>query len=121
MEEAERLCQRIVIVDHGKVIADDTLRGLEKQVPPSRRLSVEIEVAALPPAWLPDLRALSGVETAELSGETLSVTLADLERAPAVLAFLSERRQRFSHFRTERADLEDIFLRLTGHTLRDPT
>jgi ABC-2 type transport system ATP-binding protein len=121
MEEAERLCQRIVIVDHGKVIADDTLRGLEKQVPPSRRLSVEIEVAAAPPAWLPDLRALSGVETAELSGETLSVTLADLERAPAVLAFLSERRQRFSHFRTERADLEDIFLRLTGHTLRDPT
>jgi ABC-2 type transport system ATP-binding protein len=119
MEEAERLCQRIVIVDHGKVIADDTLRGLEKAVPPSRVLTVEIEEAASP-AWLPDLRALSGVESAELADQILRVTLADLARAPAVLAFLGERRQRFSHFRTERADLEDIFLQLTGHTLRDP-
>ncbi len=118
MEEAERLCQRIVIVDHGKVIADDTLRGLEKAVPPSRVLMVEIEEAASP-AWLPDLRALAGVEAAELADQTLRVTLADLARAPAVLAFLGERRQRFIHFRTERADLEDIFLRLTGHTLRD--
>jgi ABC-2 type transport system ATP-binding protein len=119
MEEAERLCQRIVIVDHGKVIADDTLRGLEKTVPPSRVLMVEIEEAAAS-AWLPDLRTLAGVESAELADQTLRVTLADLARAPAVLAFLGERRQRFSHFRTERADLEDIFLQLTGHTLRDP-
>ena len=119
MEEAERLCQRIVIVDHGKVIADDTLRGLEKKVPPTRVLTVEIADPGTP-AWLPDLRALAGVEAAELADQTLRVTLADLERAPAVLAFLGERRQRFSHFSTERADLEDIFLRLTGHTLRDP-
>jgi len=119
MEEAERLCQRIVIVDHGKVIADDTLRGLEKAVPPARRLIVEIDSAG-PPAWLPDLRSLGGVESAELADQTLSVTLAELDSAPAVLAFLREKRQRFTHFRTERADLEDIFLQLTGHTLRDP-
>ncbi len=119
MEEAERLCQRIVIVDHGKVIADDTLRGLEKAVPPARRLIVEIDSAGSP-AWLPDLRALGGVESAELADQTLSVTLAELDGAPAVLAFLREKRQRFTHFRTERADLEDIFLQLTGHTLRDP-
>jgi ABC-2 type transport system ATP-binding protein len=119
MEEAERLCQRIVIVDHGKVIADDTLRGLEQATPPARVLTVEIDAAA-PPTWLPDLRGLPGVEAADLADQTLRVTLADLEGAPAVLAFLRDRRQRFTHFSTERADLEDIFLRLTGHTLRDP-
>ena len=122
MEEAERLCQRIVIVDHGVVIADDTLRGLEQARPPTRRLTVELAAPAdgAPPAWLPDLRALAGIESAEISGETLAVTLVDLERVPAVLGFLGERRQRFTHVATERADLEDIFLSLTGHTLRDP-
>jgi ABC-2 type transport system ATP-binding protein len=120
MEEAERLCQRIVIVDHGAVVADDTLRGLERRVPPARQLTVEIEPGGEAPGWLPELRALAGVEAVELADHTLSVTLADLARASAVLAFLDARRQRFTHFRTERADLEDIFLQLTGRTLRDP-
>src|SRR5215510_2869921 len=42
MEEAERLCERIVIVDHGKVVADDTLRGLERRMPPSTRLLIDL-------------------------------------------------------------------------------
>jgi hypothetical protein len=48
------------------------------------------------------------------------VTLDDLTRAPEVLGFLAARRQRFTHFATERVDLEDIFLSLTGRNLRDP-
>ncbi len=118
MEEAERLCQRIVIVDHGKVIADDTLRGLEKLVPAARLLVVELEAADGTP-WLGDLRALACVERAEISDHTLRVTLADLADAPDVLAFLASRQQRFTHFGTERADLEGIFLSLTGRNLRD--
>ena len=42
MEEAERLCDRIVIVDHGRVIANDTVRGLYGLLPASRRLTVEL-------------------------------------------------------------------------------
>jgi ABC-2 type transport system ATP-binding protein len=120
MEEAERLCDRIVIVDHGKVVADDTLRGLEKLAPPTRRLTVALEDSTdAPAAWLEELRRLTGVETAEIAQQNLSVTLDDLARAPGVLAFLAERRQRFTHFATERVDLEDIFLNLTGRHLRD--
>jgi ABC-2 type transport system ATP-binding protein len=118
MEEAERLCDRIVIVDHGKVVADDTLRGLQKLAPPSRRMTVALDEIA-PVAWLPELRALAGVEVAEVTEHELSVTLDDLARAPSVLAFLAERHQRFSHFATERVDLEGIFLSLTGRNLRD--
>jgi ABC-2 type transport system ATP-binding protein len=117
MEEAERLCERIVIVDHGKVIADDTLRGLETLVPPARKLTVDLDSGQS--SWLPELRALAGVEAAAIDDGRLSVTLVDLARAPAVLGFLTERKQPFRHFATERADLESIFLQLTGSKLRD--
>ena len=44
MEEAERLCDRIVIIDHGKVIADDTLQGLHKLLPVTNVLAVELDL-----------------------------------------------------------------------------
>ncbi|MCA9514397.1 MAG: hypothetical protein KC635_05600, partial [Myxococcales bacterium] len=127
MEEAERLCQRIVIVDHGKVIADDDLRGLERRLPESRRLTVDLDVVlardpapdAAAPAWLAELAREPGVEAAAVAAGRLTVDLAELSRAPAVLAFLSAHGQPFTHFATERADLESIFLALTGRTLRD--
>jgi len=43
MEEAERLCDRMVIIDHGKVIADDTLQGLHRLLPVANLLTVELE------------------------------------------------------------------------------
>src|SRR5207248_7919489 len=43
MEEAERLCDRIVIIDHGKVIANDTLRGLYRSLPASNVLVIELD------------------------------------------------------------------------------
>jgi ABC-2 type transport system ATP-binding protein len=43
MEEAERLCDRIVIIDHGKVIADDTLQGLHKLLPVANVLAIELD------------------------------------------------------------------------------
>jgi len=117
MEEAERLCERIVIVDHGKVIADDNLRGLEKLVPPTRTLLVDLDGDGAP--WLAELRAFAGVEGADVGDGRLAVKLVDLARAPAVLGFLTDKQQAFHHFATERADLEAIFLQLTGRKLRD--
>ncbi len=43
MEEAERLCDRIVIIDHGKVIADDTLQGFHKLLPITNVIAVELD------------------------------------------------------------------------------
>ena len=88
-------------------------------MPPSRRLLVDLADGAAAP-WLPDLRGLRGVEAAEIDEKhRLSVALADLSRAPAVLELLGARGQTFQHFATERADLEAIFLQLTGRKLRD--
>lgn len=118
MEEAERLCDRIVIVDQGKVIANDTLRGLYRLLPASNRLTVELAEAA-PGTWQEELRRLPGVESVTVAKEQLSVALRDLSVAPGVLSFLLERKLALLHIQTERPNLEAVFLNLTGRKLRD--
>jgi ABC-2 type transport system ATP-binding protein len=118
MEEAERLCDRIVIVDHGRVIADDTVRGLYGRLPSTRRLDVELRGAA--PGLLDAVRALPDVESAEIAGDVLRVVLRDLASgAPAVLTLLREHGVAYDHVASERGGLETVFLSLTGRRLRD--
>jgi ABC-2 type transport system ATP-binding protein len=78
MEEAERLCDRIVIIDHGRVLADDTLGGLQARVQSQSRLLIDIDPAAGPSA----LRALAeagidvrGSTTESASLESVFLTL----------------------------------------------
>jgi ABC-2 type transport system ATP-binding protein len=121
MEEAERLCDRIVIVDHGKVIANDTVRGLYGLLPASRRLSVELRGEAQADKGLADAtRALPAVASAEIADGVLTVALDDLAAgAPGVLSLLQRRGIAYDHVVSERGDLETVFLALTGRTLRD--
>jgi ABC-2 type transport system ATP-binding protein len=119
MEEAARLCDRIVIMDNGRVIADDTLRGLLGRLPASSRLLIDLQDAADGP-WLQELRALPGVVEALLDGHTLTVGLRDLAaEAAGVLGWLTGHGHPFTHVVSERGDLETVFLTLTGKTLRD--
>ena len=67
MEEAERLCDRIVIVDNGRVIATDTVRGLYARLPAARRVTVELREAPTD-ALLAQLRALPAVGSVEVAG-----------------------------------------------------
>jgi ABC-2 type transport system ATP-binding protein len=120
MEEAERLCDRIVIIDQGRVVAQDTLRGLLRRLPAANRLLVEIEGSSLDEPALGDLRALAGVTSATVEADRLNVGLADLSQgAPLVLRWLADRGHVLSHVASERGDLEAVFLTLTGKTLRD--
>ena len=118
MEEAERLCDRIVIVDHGTVVADDTLAGLYRLCPATNVLIIELNAAdGLRTA---DLETLEGVHAATLEAGTLRVGLADLARqTPPVLEWLVEHGHLYHHVTSERADLETVFLTLTGRSLRD--
>lgn len=118
MEEAERLCDRIVIVDQGRVIANDTLRGLYRLLPASNRLTVEL-ADAVPGALQEGLRRLAGVESVTVGKEQLSVGLRELSVVPGVLSFLMEQRLTPLHVQTERPNLEAVFLNLTGRKLRD--
>lgn len=118
MEEAERLCDRIVIIDHGKVIADDTLQGLHKMLPVTNVLAVELDQTD---GFKPEqMLALPEVKSSELSQSTLRLGLHDLSRgAPGVLRWLAENGHTFHHVSSEQPDLETVFLTLTGRSLRD--
>ena len=117
MEEAERLCDRIVIIDHGKVIANDTLQGLFRLLPVSNVLVVELEDGGPP---IDQFRSLAAVESAELKGSQLRVGIRSLTAdAPAILQWLVDHGHPYRHIVSERADLETVFLSLTGRRLRD--
>ena len=119
MEEAERLCDRIVIVDHGRLVADDTLQGLSRLVPAASVVAVELETPANP---VPEdqLLAIPGVEQVRTADGVVRVGVTDLGKAmPAVLGWLSDHGHSYRHVVTERANLETVFLALTGRTLRD--
>ncbi len=119
MEEAERLCDRLVLIDHGKVIANDTLHGLYNMLPVTNLLAIELagDTAAFP---LAKLREFCAVKSATVDARMLRVGLHDLSAGmPAVLRWLADNGHAYTHVVTERPDLETVFLSLTGRSLRD--
>jgi ABC-2 type transport system ATP-binding protein len=119
MEEAERLCDRVIIIDHGQVVADDTLQGLYRLLPVTNLLAVELDEDHNG-LRLDELQALPGVRSAKLEAGTLRVGVQDLAtETPRILQWLVERGHLYHHVASERADLETVFLTLTGRSLRD--
>src|SRR5258705_14001627 len=117
MEEAERLCDRIIIVDHGKVIANDTLDAVRRLVPGVNVLQLEIANPGVN-GWYAPVRDLPGVQKVEMEGPTLQVQVANLlETAPHVLGWLRDHDYRCTHLASQRADLETVFLTLTGRSV----
>lgn len=114
MEEAQRLCDRIVIVDHGRVLATGTPADLVEQYCPGRVISF-----LRPPGPLPELGAFdAAVQRAE--GDPL-IRL-EVDDVNAALGQLVDR-QRAGHLaldglRVERRTLEDVFIKLTGREIR---
>jgi ABC-2 type transport system ATP-binding protein len=119
MEEVERLCDRVVIIDHGRVLADDTLPGLLAGAPVSNTLTLKYDVSP-DGAALEEIKKLPGVIRVDLKGPELSVSATDLgTAAPRVLERLAARGFSCQELTSRRANLEDVFLALTGRTLRD--
>jgi ABC-2 type transport system ATP-binding protein len=119
MEEVERLADHIVIIDHGKVIADESPAGLHGRLPAQAALRFEL-AAPMQQEHLQWLRGERGVASVSEQGETAyEIKLADPGAAVSVLAWLEQGGYRITHFATARASLEDIFLNLTGRSLRD--
>ena len=119
MEEAERLCDRLVVIDHGKVIADDTLHGLYRLLPVTNILSIELEDAS-PPLVLGELEAMAEVRSATQTEGVLKVGVQNLATdTPSILQWLVDHGHAYNHVVSERPDLETVFLSLTGRSLRD--
>jgi len=120
MEEAERLCDRIVIIDHGKVIANDTVRGLYRHLPASGAVKLELDAAPAPGDLLFELALLPGISEVGHTAGGLKFETEDFGAGLArVLDRIAAARLNVVSVETGRASLEDVFIALTGHALRD--
>jgi ABC-2 type transport system ATP-binding protein len=115
MEEAERLCQRVVLLDEGKVVASGTPGTLVAELGrcPALRLHT---LRALPEGWLSPLPSARLLARSGLEYEIEVATAADV---PAVLLAAERAGVEIQDLRLRRANLADVFFTLTGRALRD--
>jgi ABC-2 type transport system ATP-binding protein len=114
MEEAELLCDRVAIVDRGRVVALDTPGALVRGLGAEQRLRFR----PLGPFDLDSLRRLPGVDQVERDGDQV-VVAGDGSLLATVAAALAAKAVPVADLRSEGANLEDAFLALTGRGQRD--
>lgn len=118
MEEAERLCDRVGIMDHGRLIAEGTRRSLVGQLGELDRIS--LTATGDLPALARDCRDLSGIVRADVKdGELLLLAREGRRLLPTVLAAAERVRVEVRSVEVVEPDLEAVFLHLTGTALRD--
>ena len=114
MEEAERLCDRVAIIDHGRIIDIDTPAGLVERHCPERTVILTTADATADARFA----MIPGVATVERRDVRLTIRGTGHDLVTAVIRCVSEHRIHLSDFRTEHAGLEEVFLKLTGHSIR---
>jgi ABC-2 type transport system ATP-binding protein len=142
MEEAERLCDRVAIMDHGRVIALGTPKELIATVGGEDIVEFAVmetvhagpSTAAACAAFAQDdngrsahaaadteaLKAIPGVQSHRIDGGLHQLSVSELHTAvPRIFAALEAQGLHLSEFRTHSATLEDVFVQLTGRNLRD--
>jgi len=119
MDEAERLCDRVAIVDQGKVIALDTPRALIASLGAEHVIGFTLEGEATS-VDESDVRAIAGVTAARRDAGAFELTSTELRLTiPSLLAYLERHHLRLAELRSHSATLEDVFVSLTGRHLRD--
>jgi ABC-2 type transport system ATP-binding protein len=118
MDEAERLCDRVAIVDHGKVIAEGSPRELIASLQAEHVL--EFAVTDGRPVDEAAFAGLDGVCASSRRNGTYRLQVTELHRTvPLLLGELRRQGAQLSELRTHSATLEDVFVTLTGRQLRD--
>jgi len=122
MDEAERLCDNIAIVDHGQVIALGTPQQLIASLGAEHviRLGATESVTGSHPVALADLLAVAGVTGGRETAGGYELRVGSVQGVlPALLAMAEQRGIQWSELSTHSATLEDVFVALTGRDLRD--
>jgi ABC-2 type transport system ATP-binding protein len=118
MEEAERLCDRVAILDHGRIVALDTPAALIRGLGVEERVVFDLD-GALPPGFE---KALPAAVQLEVQGERVVVHGKNGRQVPLVsevAGLLAREGVPFRDLRTEQPNLEDVFLSLTGREMRE--
>jgi len=119
MDEAERLCDRLAIVDHGQIIAEGTPADLIDRL--GGHHVVEFQVSGNSNGQGTDgWRALPSVESVRNEDGTICLNVRELHLTiPALLEAVNRQGQQLEHLSTRQASLEDVFVNLTGRHLRE--
>ncbi len=115
MEEAERLCDRVAIIEHGRIIDVDVPQRLVDRHCPERTVVLVTE----DPLAEERFRALPRVDEVRRSDFRFTIRGRGEDFVTEVIQCLAEHQVRVRDFRTELPSLEDVFLKLTGHSIRD--
>jgi ABC-2 type transport system ATP-binding protein len=113
LEEAQQLCKRIVIIDHGRVIADGTFEELvQETVGPERQVTLHLE-GTVPDALQQTDFGITGESTLQCKVDNVA------EELPGLLARLSTAGARVRELSIESPTLQEVFIHLTGRELRE--
>lgn len=120
MEEVERLADHIVIIDHGKIIANETPVELMQRLPAQAALNLSL-TSPMDQDGLNRLEQQIGVLKVHVNneGKGLEILLSAQDQALPILNFVQQQHHEITHFSTAKTKLEDVFLTLTGRSLRD--
>jgi len=116
MDEAQRLCDRVAVVDKGKIIALGTPRELIDSLGGTEVVDIKCDGAVEEKS----LSGLPGVHTVKVKAEGLSLTVEQLHKTlPLLLSHLQQSGRTLTALSTHHATLEDVFVHHTGRQLRD--
>ena len=118
MEEVEILCDRVIILDHGKIIAEGTTNELKDLAKVKEKITVETR--EITPEIEKKIESLKDVVSEKYNGEILVINFNDTKKNLAEIVNILEKENiKYEKIYSERPTLNDVFLELTGKELRD--
>ncbi len=120
MVDADLLCDRIAIVDHGKIIALDTSTNLKKIISGADTMIIKLEVANLTPDMGASIKALDCVDASTQENSTqLHIIVHGEEAFDSIIDTVRKKNGKITSMANLQPTLEDVFLHITGHEVRD--
>jgi ABC-2 type transport system ATP-binding protein len=120
MVDADLLCDRIAIVDHGKIIALDTSTNLKKIISGADTMIIKLEIANLTPDMITSVKTLECADAiTQENSTTLHVIVHGEEAFDNIINAVREKNGKISSMENLQPSLEDVFLHITGHEVRD--
>lgn len=118
MEEVEDLCDRIIILDKGKIIASETLDELKELTKIEEKISIEVD--DLEDKYINSIKELQNVDEVRYTGNTLVILYKKgKNNLSEIIKYLNKEEIKYNKIFSERPTLNDVFLELTGKELRD--
>ena len=120
MVDADLMCDRIAIIDHGKIVALDTSANLKKQLSGTKTTIIKLEITNLNPEIVETIRALKCADSVTQEASThLKILVHGEEAFDSIIDAIRSKSGKITSIENLQPTLEDVFLHLTGHQVRD--